>query len=97
MLIDARSDLVLGSVSPSVKFSRPQPWNSGATMWWTWPARVEGEPCRVDGAVPHAIPREPAPRRPLRTHGVQRLSWYLKWFEEGICNPAAPITTSAVS
>ncbi|MEZ5234788.1 MAG: Ldh family oxidoreductase [Acidimicrobiales bacterium] len=29
--------------------------------------------------------------RGVDTHGVQRLSWYLKWFEEGICNPAAQV------
>ena len=29
--------------------------------------------------------------RGVDTHGVQRLSWYLTWFEQGICNPAAQV------
>lgn len=29
--------------------------------------------------------------RGVDTHGVQRLSWYLNWFEQGICNPAAQL------
>ncbi|MFN0025589.1 MAG: Ldh family oxidoreductase [Acidimicrobiales bacterium] len=29
--------------------------------------------------------------RGVDTHGVQRLSWYLGWFEQGICNPAAQL------
>lgn len=29
--------------------------------------------------------------RGVDTHGVQRLPWYLGWFEQGICNPAAQL------
>lgn len=29
--------------------------------------------------------------RGVDTHGVQRLSWYLNWFEQGICDPQATL------
>ncbi len=29
--------------------------------------------------------------RGVDTHGVQRLSWYLNWFEQGVCDPTAQL------
>lgn len=30
--------------------------------------------------------------RGVDTHGVQRLTWYLRWFEKGMCDPKAQMT-----
>ncbi|MPY92197.1 MAG: hypothetical protein GEV08_03760 [Acidimicrobiia bacterium] len=33
-----------------------------------------------------------ADSRGVDTHGVQRIPWYLKWFDQGICDPRAQMT-----